>query len=85
MPEEEPPWQADQDLGRDSDPVPLGLDGTLAASAAEAAVLTVGGMIQQICTTQGSLGLQGIQFSLTEKPGNISDQHKVGRHLHKGA
>ena len=51
MPEEEPPWQADQDLGRDSDAVPLGLDGMLAASAPEAAVLTVGGMIQQICTT----------------------------------
>ena len=49
LPEAEPPWQADQDLGRDLDAVLLGLDGMLAASAPEAAVLTVGGMIQQIC------------------------------------
>ena len=44
----------DQEVGRDSEAAPEGLEGVLAASAPEAVVLTVGGMIQHTCATQGS-------------------------------
>ena len=44
----------DQEAGRDSVAVPEGLEGVLAASAPEAVVLTVGGIIQHTCAAEGS-------------------------------